>query len=188
MGGQHMTNIMKTFLAFVIVAALVAPLAFVSGGCSGTKKREVDVSAGEYYGEDEIAELSDKKKNQYCEEIGIELTRTQQEFEAKTQELKDTREAIDATRLAIDPVEREVLRLEAEIRTLNDLISEVKALPSTWTVKDGESMSLIASFPEVYNDVEKWWKIFEANQDKVDDPFYVFPDTVLVIPRDWPTD
>ena len=188
MGGNNMTTIMKSCLVALIVAALVAPLVVVSGGCSRSKKREVDVSAGEYYGEDELLEMSDRSKNKYCQDLGTELTRTQAEFEAKTQDLKDTREAVDATRLAIDPVEREVLRLESDIRTLNDLIAEVRALPTTWTVKDGESLSLISSFPEDYNDVEKWWKIFEANQDKVDDPFYVFPDTVLVIPRDLPTD
>ncbi len=188
MGGHNITYIMKSFLAVLLVVIFAAPIAFVTSGCSGSKKKEVDVSAGEYYGEDEIAEMSDRKKNKYCEELAAELTRTKQDFESKTQELRETRDAIDATRLKMDPVERDVLRLESDIRTLNDLIEEVKALPTTWTIKDGESMSLIASFPEVYNDVEKWWKIFEANPDRVDDPFYVFPDTVLVIPRDWPTD
>jgi nucleoid-associated protein YgaU len=188
MGGHNMTYIMKSFLAVLLVVTLAAPAAFVTSGCSGSTKREVDVSAGNYYGEDELAEMSDRKKNKYCEALGAELTRTQEEFESKTEQLRDTRDTIDAKRLKMDPVERDVLRLESDIRTLNDLIDEVKALPSTWTIKEGESMSLIASFPEVYNDVEKWWRIFEANHDRVDDPFYVFPDTVLVIPRDWPTD
>ena len=188
MGGNKMTYIMKSLLAVLLVVTLAAPVAFVTSGCSGSTKREVDVSSGNYYGEDEITSMSNRNRTRYCEELGAELTRTRQEFESKSQELRDTRDAIDATRLKMDPVERDVLRLESDIRTLNDLIEEVKALPTTWTIKEGESMSLIASFPEVYNDVEKWWKIFEANPDRVDDPFYVFPDTVLVIPRDWPTD
>ena len=42
--------------------------------------------------------------------------------------------------------------------------------------------------PRVYNDIDKWWKIFEANMHIIEDPYYIFPDTVLSIPRDWPID
>ncbi len=183
-----MKTITGTLLMLLLVGVVVVPLALFSNGCGGSKQRKVDVGAGEYYSEDELAEFSNKKKNKYCQELGAEQTRTQQEFETKTQELEDIRDLIDSIRAQTKPVEREVLRLESEIRTLNDQINEVKNLPATWTIRTDETLSMIAGLPEIYNDIEKWWKIFEANQDKVDDPFYVFPDTVLVIPRDWPTD
>jgi nucleoid-associated protein YgaU len=172
----------------LLVGAVVLPPALLTSGCGGSKQRKVDVAAGEYYSEDEIAEFSNREKNQYCADLGTERTRAQQEFEAKTQELKELRDLIDSIRAQTKPVERDVLRLEAEIRTLNDQINEVKSLPTTWTVGPDQTLSIISGLPEIYNDIDKWWKIFEANQDKIDDPFYVFPDTVLVIPRDWPTD
>jgi len=65
---------------------------------------------------------------------------------------------------------------------------DVEALPKLWSVRAGESLSLISGYDQIYNDIDKWEKIFEANLDKIVDPYYIFPDTVLVIPRDWPTD
>ena len=91
-------------------------------------------------------------------------------------------------RQRIIPMETDVRRLEAEIRSLNDMIEEVKSLPTAWVIKEGESLTSIAMRDEIYNDIDKWERIFEANMDKIDDPYYIFPDTVLVIPRDWPTD
>jgi nucleoid-associated protein YgaU len=172
----------------VLVGAVAVPIGIFSNGCSGSKHRQVNVSEGEYYSEDELLEMSDKKKSAYCRDLEAELTRTQQENDAKTSELLETRDLTRALRAKIGPIEREVLQLESDIRSLNDLIAEVKALPTEYVVKDGDSLSYISSRPEIYNDIEKWWRIFEANQDVIDDPFYVFPDTTLVIPRDWPTD
>jgi chromosome segregation ATPase len=183
-----MTTLSKTTLIAALIAALAVPVGMLTNGCSGSKQRQVNVSDGEYYSEDELAEMSDKKKSAYCQDLQNELVRTQQDFDAKTKDLQETRDLTQSLRARIGPVEREVLQLESDIRSLNDLIAEVKALPTTYLVKDGDSLSYISSRPEIYNDIEKWWRIFEANQDKIDDPFYVFPDTTLVIPRDWPTD
>ena len=183
-----MTYLTKTTLIIILIAVIAVPIGIISGGCSGSKQRQVNISEGEYYSEDELLEMSDKKKSAYCQDLEAELTRTQQENDVKTKELPETRDLTRVLRAKIGPIEREVLQLESDVRSLNDLIAEVKALPTIYTVKDGDSMSYISSRPEIYNDIEKWWRIFEANQDKIDDPFYVFPDTTLVIPRDWPTD
>jgi len=183
-----MTTFTKSILIIVLTGVIAVPVGIISSGCSRSKQRQVNVSAGEYYSEDELLEMSDGKKSAYCQDLQAELTRTQEEHDAKTRDLLETRDLTRALRAKIGPIEREVLQLESDIRSLNDLIEEVKALPTEYVVKDGDSLSYISSRPEIYNDIEKWWKIFEANQDKVDDPFYVFPDTVLVIPRDWPTD
>ena len=183
-----MNHLSKTILIVVLIGVITVPIGIVSNGCSGSKQRQVNVSEGEYYSEDELLEMSRRKKSAYCQELEAELVKTQQNNDAQTKELLETRDLTRALRAKIGPMEREVLQLESDIRSLNDLITEVKALPATYTVKDGDSMSYISSPPEIYNDIEKWWRIFEANQDKIDDPFYVFPDTTLVIPRDWPTD
>ncbi|UCH84117.1 MAG: LysM peptidoglycan-binding domain-containing protein [Candidatus Latescibacterota bacterium] len=183
-----MADSIKTLLIVVLLGAVVALVGVTSNGCSRSKTRQIDVSQGEYYSEDELLEMSDRKKSAYCQTLQGELTTTQEEFDGKTRELQETKDLTRALRAKIGPIEREVLQLESDIRSLNDLIEEVKALPKTYKVKDGDSLSYISSRPEIYNDIEKWWRIFEANQDKIDDPFYVFPDTTLVIPRDWPTD
>ncbi|MEJ2721070.1 MAG: LysM peptidoglycan-binding domain-containing protein [bacterium] len=183
-----MTNLSRTIMLIVLAVALAVPAGFIAGGCSRSKHRQVNVSEGDYYSEDELAEMSNKQRSAYCQDLQSVLGLTQQEYDTKSKDLEETRDLTRGLRAKIGPIEREALQLESDIRTLNDLIAEVKALPKTYKVKPGDSLSYIASLPEIYNDMEKWWRIFEANQDKIDDPYYVFPDTTLVIPRDWPTD
>lgn len=174
-------------LGLLWILVFAAPLAaLLAGGCGGTKHRTVDVSAGEYYAEDEIAKLPDDLKRKYCRTLDAERTRVQQRFETTTAELTETADRITAARAKRDALDRELLTLEAELRTLDDLIAEVRALPTTWKIRPGESLSSISALPEIYNDVDKWWRLYEANKDKVPDPYYTFPDTVIVIPRDWP--
>ena len=55
--------------------------------------------------------------------------------------------------------------------------------PMTWTVKDGEYLSRIASYWEVYGNGMEWPKIFEANRDRVRDADMIWPDWQLTIPR-----
>ena len=55
--------------------------------------------------------------------------------------------------------------------------------PMAWTVKEGEYLSRIASYWEVYGNGMEWPKIFEANRDKVKDANMIWPDWQLAIPR-----
>jgi chromosome segregation ATPase len=170
----------------VVMLTLVTG-AFI-GGCAGSKSRGVDVGAGEYYSADELDALSRRQKSNYCDALGAELESAQNEQQRMQKEIQDAKDTIQALRKEVVPIEQEVLALESRIRTLDDQIEEVMALPGEWKIKDGDTLTLIAMKENIYNDIEKWTKIFEANQDKIDDPYFIFPDTVLVIPRDWPTD
>jgi nucleoid-associated protein YgaU len=177
----------RDVIRIIILVAAVATLVVI-GGCAGRKVPKVDVSAGEYYAEDDYAKLSGRRKSQYCNELENELNARQAEFERKTIQLQDMKDLIESIRKQIIPLERDVIRLDAEIRTLNDQVREVKSLPREWVVKPDDTLTLIAMKKNIYNDIDKWWKIFEANIDKIHDPYYIFPDTVLVLPRDWPVD
>lgn len=179
---------MKKLSIAGILTALLAAGAMLAGGCSGSKIRKVSISDGEYYSEDEYDTLSDRAKRHYCQELQSALAVAQEDFENKADEIADAKHEIDEIRKKIVPLEQEVLSLESDIRTLREQIREIEELPKMWTIKPGESLTLIAMNEKVYNDIDKWWRIFEANQDKIFDPYYIFPDTVLVIPRDWPAD
>jgi chromosome segregation ATPase len=144
------------------------------------------VAAGQYYSEDEIIALPSAEKGKYCGDLEAVRVQTQHEFETKMQASKDTTNLIAATRAEKDRLERELVSLAAEIRTLGDEIEEVKALPRTWRVRAGETLASISALPNVYNDYDKWWRLFEANKDLVFDPWYCALDTVIVVPRDWP--
>ena len=55
--------------------------------------------------------------------------------------------------------------------------------PMSWTVKQDEYLSRIASYWEVYGDGTEWPKIYEANRDRINDPDMIWPDWELTIPR-----
>lgn len=148
----------------------------------------MNVSAGEYYSPAQYSSLSAKQRANYCSALSSELDSAQAELQQKEKEIQDAKDLIQSIRRQIVPIEQEVLRLESDIRSLNGKIDAVEALPTELVIKEGDTLTLIAMKKEIYNDIEKWWKIFEANEDKIQDPWYIFPDTVLVIPRDWPTD
>ncbi len=183
---------MRTRLNALTILALTAgwvlPTILWSGGCEHAKQRTVDVEAGEYYTEDELVLLPVGIKNKYCQDLESERGRAQQGLEAKSTELTQTNDQIAVARARRDGLERDLIVAEAELRTLDDQLGEVKALPTTWKIRQGEDLAVIAALPEIYNDRDKWWRILEANKYKIPDPFYCFPDTMIVIPRDWPVD
>lgn len=57
-----------------------------------------------------------------------------------------------------------------------DLPTEHKVLPY-------ETLETIAGYWEVYGDPAQWSRLYEANRDKVKDPFDIPPGTVITIPR-----
>jgi nucleoid-associated protein YgaU len=146
----------------------------------------VDVSAGEYYSQEEYEELSRKEKETYCATLGSELAGLQGQADEKSTELKATRKQIESLRNQISPIERELLRIDSDIRTLTGQIAELEALPKMWNIQPGECLWIIAGYEDIYSDPVKWPRIYRANTDKIEDPEWIYPDTVLVIPREWP--
>ena len=165
---------------------LLAAAAVLAVGCSKSSGRHVDVSAGEYYSQEEYEALSNRDKRNYCTALSSELEKLQGDAENKQNELTATRQQIESLRNQIAPIERELLRIESDIRSLNNQIIELEALPKTWIIQPGECLWVIAGYEDIYSDPVKWPRIFRANTEKIDDPEWIYPDTVLVIPRDWP--
>lgn len=179
---------MKSGLPYFVGLLLVAQIGMYASGCTGSKVRNVSVKAGEYYSESEYEALPSSRQNDYCGELETEMMASEQIMTKRQNDIQEAKDLIQSIRRQIVPIEQEVLALESDIRSLNDQIESVKALPKEYLIKTGDTLTLIAMKENIYNDIEKWTRIFEANQDKIEDPYYIFPDTVLVIPRDWPTD
>jgi nucleoid-associated protein YgaU len=172
--------------ATVRVFVLIAILGLVAVGCSRSKGRHVDVAAGEYYSEEEYKELSRKEKEAYCATLDSELSMLQGEVDERRGELTATRKQIESLKNQISPIERELLRIDSDIRTLTNQIAELETLPEEWIIQSGECLWIIAGYEQIYSDPVKWPRIFRANTDKIMDPEWIYPDTALVIPRDWP--
>ena len=169
---------------FGVVA--IALSALVISGCSKTSGRQVDVTAGEYYSQEEYELLSRKEKERYCTDLEQELTQLQGQAEEKETELRTTRKQIESLRNQIKPIEQELLRIDSDIRSLSSQIAELEALPKEWNIQSGECLWIIAGYEDIYSDPIKWPRIYRANTDKILDPEWIYPDTVLVIPREWP--
>ncbi len=182
---DNKTKNSRLFVACRLVIVL-AVTAVLSVGCSRTSGRYVDVTAGEYYSQEEYEQLSNKEKRSYCAALSSELEKLQGDADSKQNELTTTRQQIESLRNQIAPIERELLRIESDIRSLNNQLAELEALPKAWIIQPGECLWVIAGYEDIYSDPVKWPRIFRANTDKIDDPEWIYPDTVLVIPRDWP--
>lgn len=170
----------------LVRAIVLVLLGVVMTGCGSSSGRHVDVSAGEYYSEEEYVELSNKEKGRYNTALESELAQLTGEVETGQTELSTTRDQIESLRKRIAPIERELLRIESDIRTLSSQIAEYEALPGEWNIISGECLWIIAGYEDIYSDPVKWPRIYRANMDKIEDPEWIYPDTVLVIPRDWP--
>ena len=59
--------------------------------------------------------------------------------------------------------------------------SAPRALPSTYTVLQGDSLSKIAK--RLYGKASAWRKLFEANRDQIDDADLIHPGQVLRVPE-----
>ncbi|GEM_PF-991446 len=63
------------------------------------------------------------------------------------------------------------------------VLAEEANLSTEHTVRKGESLWLIAGYPEVYGNPLEWPKIFQANRDRILDSNLIYPDQTLRVPR-----
>jgi len=61
-------------------------------------------------------------------------------------------------------------------------------LPSSYTVRRGETLPQISARSEIYNDSTLWPLIYRANRDQIRDPKRLWPGQVFVIPRNFSRD
>jgi nucleoid-associated protein YgaU len=58
-----------------------------------------------------------------------------------------------------------------------------RELPTEHKVLPYETLETIAGYWEVYGDPAQWSRLYDANRDKVSDPYDIPPGTIIVIPR-----
>ncbi|MDX9708313.1 MAG: LysM peptidoglycan-binding domain-containing protein [Trichloromonas sp.] len=64
-----------------------------------------------------------------------------------------------------------------------DVTPPAPALPSSYTVIDGETLWIIAGKKEIYQDPLLWPLLYRANRDQIKDPRRVYGGQTLTIPR-----
>lgn len=80
------------------------------------------------------------------------------------------------------PAERSREGTQAFAPSQQEQRAEERAIANTVTVERGDSLSTIAE--RVYGDPGKWRLLYQANQDKLDDPNQLLVGTKLVIPAE----
>jgi len=62
------------------------------------------------------------------------------------------------------------------------------SLPTSYTVRRGETLPQISARTEIYNDSTLWPLIYRANRDQIRNPKQLWPGQVFVIPRNFSHD
>jgi len=142
------------------------------------------------------------------EKMNRKLALLSQDVESLKTDVALAKEMAATAKAQADQAQLDVQRLSGEVRKNRELFLssiekileqikekekkfkaekvELKAPPSAmiYRVKKGDSLWSIAGSPEVYNDPNKWKKIFEANKDRLTSPDLLYPGQKLIIPRE----
>jgi LysM repeat protein len=155
--------------------------------------REDDKGADQYY------QLAFQKAEMLRSEVRREKKRLAEEKQQRAAE-KQQRLA----ELAAKAEEEQLMRAaaEAEIRMRAQQLNvspentpaeqkknkEAVTLPTSYTVRRGETLPQISARTEIYNDSTLWPIIYRANRDQIRDPKQLWPGQVFVIPRNFSRD
>lgn len=145
--------------------------------------REDDEGADEYY------QLAFQKAEMLRHELPLALKRRAAEKEARLRELAAKAEEEQRMRAAA----------EAELRQRDKGLGSGDAtrlaqkkpkdppasLPTSYTVRRGETLPQISARTEIYNDSTLWPLIYRANRDQIRDPKRLWPGQVFIIPRNF---
>ncbi len=168
----------------LLVIAAIALLAFGllgSTGCGKKVARQADVSAGDYYNEEEFNSLSDEQREQYCADLADELeglgdATANAESAANDADLADLRSQLRDLQGEYNAQADQVNQIRSEIEYF-------EGLPKDYTVVKGDCLWNISGFESIYADPVQWPRIYRANNDQIKDPDLIYPDQVFAIPR-----
>ena len=108
------------------------------------------------------------------------------ELAAKAEEEQLMRAAAEAeTRLRAQQLVRSAEAARSAQKKSKEFLP---SLPTSYTVRRGETLPQISARTEIYNDSTLWPIIYRANRDQIRDPKRLWPGQVFVIPRNFSRD
>lgn len=120
-------------------------------------------------------ETTQKKRKTYVTEIEFGKQKYDQEEAALGQQIGEEAKADDYYILEEKPIVLDELSTTAQ--------EETPGTMSSYVVKKGDTLEKIAARPEVYNNKNKWHRIYEANKDSIKNPDRIKAGQVLKIPH-----
>ena len=149
--------------------------------------REDDKGADEYYQlAFQKAEMLQNKVQRAKKQLAAEKQQRVAELAAKAEEEQLMRAAAEAE---IRLRAQEMARSAEAARTVPKKSKESPPLlPTSYTVRRGETLPQISARTEIYNDSSLWPIIYRSNRDQIRDPKRLWPGQVLIIPRNFSRD
>lgn len=146
--------------------------------------REDDKGADRYYQlAFQKAEMLQEEVQQVRKRIAAEKRQRIAELAAKAQEEQLMRDAAEAEiRLRAQQLARSA-EIAASVQKKPK--ESPPPLPTSYTVRRGETLPQISARTEIYNDSTLWPIIYRANRDQIRDPKRLWPGQVFVIPRNF---
>lgn len=173
----------KRFLIALVFIPLIIVLA---AGCSRHTPRDIDISEGEYYEDEEFQKLSNKQREQYCVELASELDTLETRSETAQAQLEQNKTDIQTLTKDLRDSEREYSRLRNTVDELTLQLQELASLPKEYKLIYGECLWTVAGYEQIYGDPLKWTRLWRGNTDMIEDPDWVLAGWTLQVPRHWP--
>jgi hypothetical protein len=172
-------NVLKSLMLIPLILVLVA-------GCSKHTPRDIDISQGEYYEDEEYEKLSKDDREAYCVTLSSELDTLQQRSTDAETRLTQNKEDIQRLTRELRDAEREYSKLRNEVDELTLQLQELATLPKEWELQYGECLWIVSGYEEVYGDPLKWPRLWRGNHDMIEDPDWVLAGWTIKVPRTWP--
>lgn len=173
----------KRFLIALVFIPLIIVLA---AGCSRHTPRDIDISEGEYYEDEEFQKLSNKQREQYCVDLASELDTLETRSETAQAQLEQNKTDIQTLTKDLRDSEREYSRLRNTVDELTLQLQELASLPKEYKLIYGECLWTVAGYEQIYGDPLKWTRLWRGNTDMIEDPDWVLAGWTLQVPRHWP--
>ncbi len=171
----------------LLIALVFIPLIVVlAAGCSRHKTREIDITAGEYYEDEEYQKLSKKDRDLYCFDLSAELESLQARSDTAQKQLDQNKEDIQMLTRELRDSEREYSRLRNQVDEFTLQLQELASLPKEWKLEYGECLWIVAGYEQIYGDPLKWTRLWRGNYEMIEDPDWVLAGWMLQVPRTWP--
>jgi nucleoid-associated protein YgaU len=148
--------------------------------------REDDKGADVYY------QLAFQKAEMLQAEVACERKRIAVEKQQRVAELAAKAEEEQLMRAA---AEAEIRLRSQQLAAAAEASKSVRknketppVLPTSYTVRRGETLPQISARAEIYNDSSLWPIIYRANRDQIRDPKRLWPGQIFIIPRNFSRD
>lgn len=146
--------------------------------------RKDDKGADEYYLlAFQKAEMLQSEVIRVKKQRAAEKKRQMEELAAKAAEEQRLRAAAEAEAEIRRQALEQAIAAEAAQHIVKKNKNPPPALPTSYTVRRGETLPQISARSEIYNDSSLWPIIFRANRDQIRDPKRLWPGQVFAIPR-----